>query len=98
MCENDQMVTGLIKCAKNGEVRVQRNAVGAILNLTHVREHRNVLVQANVIPTLSNLLLYMDPEICYYAVTALSNLAVDEESRLLMSKEHVYFLINYPVF
>jgi vacuolar protein 8 len=73
---------------------VQRNATGALLNMTHsgelnktssslltVDENRQQLVNAGAIPVLVSLLNSPDTDVQYYCTTALSNIAVDCECR-----------------
>jgi len=71
----------LTRLAKSNDIRVQRNATGALLNMTHSDENRALLVQAGAIPVLVNLLLSPDPDIQYYCTTAISNIAVDSVNR-----------------
>ena len=74
-------------------MRVQRNATGALLNMTHSGwsihtfrflnayaskdENRQQLVNAGAIPVLVSLLNSPDTDVQYYCTTALSNIAVD---------------------
>ncbi len=58
-------------------MRVQRNATGALLNMTHSDENRQQLVNAGAIPVLVSLLNSTDTDVQYYCTTALSNIAVD---------------------
>ena len=74
-------------------MRVQRNATGALLNMTHsgqssnlinsmadngtIDENRQQLVNAGAIPVLVSLLNSPDTDVQYYCTTALSNIAVD---------------------
>lgn len=80
----------LTKLAHSRDMRVQRNATGALLNMTHSgmqiyftlrltqkEENRAQLVKANAIPVLVSLLKSPDTDVQYYCTTALSNLAVD---------------------
>lgn len=72
-------------------MRVQRNATGALLNMTHsgreedqvsansADENRQQLVNAGAIPVLVSLLNSPDTDVQYYCTTALSNIAVDCE-------------------
>ena len=76
-------------------MRVQRNATGALLNMTHsgelillrtfgdvadaADENRQQLVNAGAIPVLVSLLNSPDTDVQYYCTTALSNIAVDGE-------------------
>ena len=62
-------------------MRVQRNATGALLNMTHSDENRNQLVSAGAIPVLVSLLSSTDTDVQYYCTTALSNIAVDAANR-----------------
>ena len=82
----------LTKLATSTDLRVQRNATGALLNMTHsgiplmqssltLDENRSLLVQAGAIPVLVHLLLSPDPDIQYYCTTAISNIAVDQANR-----------------
>jgi|SRR5579862_4888474 vacuolar protein 8 len=71
----------LTRLAKSNDLRVQRNATGALLNMTHSDENRALLVQAGAIPVLVQLLLSPDPDIQYYCTTAISNIAVDSVNR-----------------
>ena len=72
---------------------MQRNATGALLNMTHsgkkgissveniysfhLDENRQQLVNAGAIPVLVSLLNSPDTDVQYYCTTALSNIAVD---------------------
>lgn len=72
---------------------MQRNATGALLNMTHSGnlifsygrsifhllkdENRQQLVMAGAIPVLVSLLNSPDTDVQYYCTTALSNIAVD---------------------
>ena len=74
-------------------MRVQRNATGALFNMTHSGilfscmlrtrcsrisdENRQQLVAAGAIPVLVSLLNSPDTDVQYYCTTALSNIAVD---------------------
>src|SRR5437764_6263065 len=83
----------LTRLAKAKDIRVQRNATGALLNMTHsgallslhwiliLDENRALLVQAGAMPVLVQLLLSPDPDIQYYCTTAISNIAVDSTNR-----------------
>lgn len=62
-------------------MRVQRNATGALLNMTHSDDNRNQLVAAGAIPVLVSLLSSPDTDVQYYCTTALSNIAVDSTNR-----------------
>jgi vacuolar protein 8 len=62
-------------------MRVQRNATGALLNMTHSDENRQQLVNAGAIPVLVSLLNSPDTDVQYYCTTALSNIAVDGANR-----------------
>ncbi|XP_078584645.1 uncharacterized protein LOC144866825 [Branchiostoma floridae x Branchiostoma japonicum] len=64
--------------------RVQRNAVGALLNLTHLESNRSDLAREGAIKVFNDLLLDDDTEIQYYCAAALSNMAVDQEHRRIM--------------
>ena len=67
----------LTRLAKSKDMRVQRNATGALLNMTHSDENRQQLVNAGAIPVLVSLLNSPDTDVQYYCTTALSNIAVD---------------------
>ena len=71
---------------------MQRNATGALLNMTHsgelkswsmsassssTDENRQQLVNAGAIPVLVSLLNSPDTDVQYYCTTAISNIAVD---------------------
>ena len=82
----------LTRLARAKDIRVQRNATGALLNMTHsglhlesqiliIDENRALLVQAGAVPVLVSLLLSPDPDIQYYCTTAISNIAVDPANR-----------------
>ena len=83
----------LTRLARAKDIRVQRNATGALLNMTHsgtssmkpqvfiIDENRALLVQAGAMPVLVQLLLSPDPDIQYYCTTAISNIAVDPTNR-----------------
>jgi vacuolar protein 8 len=62
-------------------MRVQRNATGALLNMTHSDDNRQQLVSAGAIPVLVKLLSSQDTDVQYYCTTALSNIAVDSTNR-----------------
>jgi hypothetical protein len=63
------------------DVRVVRNATGALLNLTHAASQRSRLADLEGVPVLIRLLSHSDPDVVYYATTAVSNLAVDAITR-----------------
>jgi vacuolar protein 8 len=67
----------LTRLARSKDMRVQRNATGALLNMTHSDENRQQLVNAGAIPVLVSLLNSPDTDVQYYCTTALSNIAVD---------------------
>jgi vacuolar protein 8 len=87
----------LTKLARSKDMRVQRNATGALLNMTHSGmdcqsyvgtykligsdENRRELVNAGAIPVLVQLLSSSDVDVQYYCTTALSNIAVDAGNR-----------------
>ncbi|KAG8843697.1 Vacuolar protein 8, partial [Serendipita sp. 411] len=71
----------LVQLAHSEDIRVQRNAVGSLLNMTHTNENRQQLVNAGATPVLVNLLTSPDTDIQYYCTTALSNIAVDSSNR-----------------
>src|SRR5271163_3257540 len=82
----------LTRLARAKDIRVQRNATGALLNMTHsgqcppiqmltIDENRALLVQAGAVPVLVSLLLSPDLDIQYYCTTAISNIAVDPTNR-----------------
>ncbi|KAH8834934.1 armadillo-type protein [Flagelloscypha sp. PMI_526] len=71
----------LTRLARSRDMRVQRNATGALLNMTHSDENRQQLVNAGAIPVLVNLLNSTDTDVQYYCTTALSNIAVDSANR-----------------
>ncbi|KAG2229147.1 hypothetical protein INT48_000956 [Thamnidium elegans] len=71
----------LVDLAKSKDQRVQRNATGALLNMTHTQENRQQLVNAGAIPVLISLLSSQDADVQYYCTTALSNIAVDGGNR-----------------
>ena len=87
----------LTRLAKSKDMRVQRNATGALLNMTHSGMHeghhsncvclqvaddnRQQLVNAGAIPVLVQLLQSSDMDVQYYCTTALSNIAVDASNR-----------------
>jgi vacuolar protein 8 len=71
--------------ARSTDMRVQRNATGALLNMTHSDENRQQLVAAGAIPVLVNLLKSPDTDVQYYCTTALSNIAVDAQNRKKLS-------------
>lgn len=60
---------------------MQRNATGALLNMTHSDDNRQQLVSAGAIPVLVGLLSSPDTDVQYYCTTALSNIAVDSANR-----------------
>ena len=67
----------LTRLANSKDLRVQRNATGALLNMTHSIESRQQLVNAGSMPVLVSLLLNEDFDIQYYCTTSISNIAVD---------------------
>lgn len=87
----------LTRLAKSKDMRVQRNATGALLNMTHsgmfacngnrdgltypADDNRQQLVNAGAIPVLVQLLSSPDMDVQYYCTTALSNIAVDQSNR-----------------
>lgn len=87
----------LTKLARSKDMRVQRNATGALLNMTHsgkclvwwgadkmltlLDDNRQQLVNAGAIPVLVQLLQSPDTDVQYYCTTALSNIAVDSANR-----------------
>jgi len=87
----------LTRLAKSKDMRVQRNATGALLNMTHSGtiiefikievadvdsdDNRQQLVNAGAIPVLVQLLASQDVDVQYYCTTALSNIAVDASNR-----------------
>lgn len=71
----------LTRLARSKDMRVQRNATGALLNMTHSDENRQQLVNAGAIPVLVGLLGSSDTDVQYYCTTALSNIAVDGMNR-----------------
>lgn len=71
----------LTRLARSKDMRVQRNATGALLNMTHSDENRQQLVNAGAIPVLVGLLSSSDTDVQYYCTTALSNIAVDAVNR-----------------
>lgn len=71
----------LTRLARSKDTRVQRNATGALLNMTHSDENRQQLVNAGSIPVLVSLLSSSDTDVQYYCTTALSNIAVDAANR-----------------
>jgi len=78
-------------------MRVQRNATGALLNMTHSDDNRQQLVNAGAIPVLVQLLTSFDTDVQYYCTTALSNIAVDSSNRKRLSQSEprlVQSLVN----
>lgn len=78
-------------------MRVQRNATGALLNMTHSDDNRQQLVNAGAIPVLVQLLSSADTDVQYYCTTALSNIAVDSANRKRLSQSEprlVQSLVN----
>jgi len=76
----------LNRLARSRDSRVQRNATGAILNMTHSEENRHQVVASGALPTLVELLSSPDPDVQYYCATAISNIAVDAVHRHRFSK------------
>lgn len=92
----------LTKLAKSKDMRVQRNATGALLNMTHsgmycifqagngsnkvIDDNRQQLVNAGAIPVLVQLLSSSDVDVQYYCTTALSNIAVDASNRAKLAQ------------
>lgn len=76
----------LLRLAQSLDLRVQRNASGALLNMTHTETNRAELVKSGAIPVLARLFVTTtDLDVQHYCTTALSNLAVDAESRSKLS-------------
>lgn len=73
---------------------MQRNATGALLNMTHSDENRQQLVAAGAIPVLVNLLASPDTDVQYYCTTALSNIAVDGENRRKLQQNEPRLVAN----
>ncbi|KAJ2016563.1 Vacuolar protein 8, partial [Coemansia sp. S610] len=71
----------LTRLARSKDQRVQRNATGALLNMTHRPELRLMLIEAGSVAVLVDLVVSLDEETQYYAITALSNIAVDDNGR-----------------
>ncbi|MCO5568893.1 hypothetical protein L7F22_022595 [Adiantum nelumboides] len=69
----------LTRLARSKDMRVQRNATGALLNMTHSDENRQQLVNAGAIPVLVGLLGSSDTDVQYYS---LRNLASDEKYQI----------------
>lgn len=92
----------LTRLAKSKDMRVQRNATGALLNMTHSGkmlavfyhtcadtvpdDNRQQLVNAGAIPVLVQLLSSSDVDVQYYCTTALSNIAVDASNRAKLAQ------------
>jgi len=92
----------LTRLAKSKDMRVQRNATGALLNMTHSGmygrfacyvcadplsdDNRQQLVNAGAIPVLVQLLSSTDVDVQYYCTTALSNIAVDATNRAKLAQ------------
>ncbi|KAL7749197.1 c-5 sterol desaturase [Sorochytrium milnesiophthora] len=86
-----ELLAPLIEAAKqSADMRVQRNATGALLNLTHTIQHRLQLVHSGVMPVLVSSLSSSDSDVLFYATTAISNIAVDEFSRTILSDTELY--------
>ena len=79
----------LTRLARSKDMRVQRNATGALLNMTHSDENRQQLVSAGAIPVLVGLLNSEDTDVQYYCTTALSNIAVDCQCRPILSSRRL---------
>ncbi|KAI3638025.1 hypothetical protein MIR68_003636 [Amoeboaphelidium protococcarum] len=85
----------LVRLTRNTrDIRVLRNACGALLNMTHSEENRRELVDCNVIPVLVHILHsytlgkgIADDDVVYYCTTAISNLAVDASNRKRLAGE-----------
>jgi len=75
-------------------MRVQRNATGALLNMTHSDDNRQQLVAAGAIPVLVNLLASTDTDVQYYCTTALSNIAVDADNRRKLQQSEPRLVAN----
>eukprot|EP00127_Corallochytrium_limacisporum_P004700 Clim_evm54s172 gene=Clim_evmTU54s172 len=69
----------------SSSVRVVRNAAGAMLNLTHLESSRAILVKQGALATLCPMLTYPDSDVRYFAISSLSNLAIDETTRTILS-------------
>lgn len=65
----------------------QRNATGCVLNLSHLQQCRDKLVEEGVLPVLVETLPkhFSDPQTSYYAAAALSNFAVNSKHRIMMT-------------
>lgn len=84
----------LTRLAKSKDMRVQRNATGALLNMTHSDENRQQLVAAGAIPVLVSLLGSSDTDVQYYCTTALSNIAVDADNRRKLQQSEPRLVAN----
>lgn len=84
----------LTRLAKSKDMRVQRNATGALLNMTHSDENRQQLVAAGAIPVLVSLLGSSDTDVQYYCTTALSNIAVDADNRRKLQQSEPRLVVN----
>ncbi|KAJ3201827.1 Vacuolar protein 8 [Entophlyctis luteolus] len=68
------------------DIRILRNATGALLNLTHTSPIRALLVNVpNALSCLVRLLESPDYDVQYFCSTALSNIAVDTGNRELIA-------------
>ncbi|KAJ1921103.1 Vacuolar protein 8 [Mycoemilia scoparia] len=84
---NSGALIPLLRLAKSSEIRVQRNAVGALMNMTHTEKTRELLVRSGAIPVLVSLLSSPDHDVEYYCATALSNIAVGEQHRQILAEK-----------
>ncbi|KAK4336493.1 Vacuolar protein 8 [Rhodotorula toruloides] len=85
---------GCITNLATHDMRVQRNATGALLNMTHSDENRQQLVAAGAIPVLVSLLGSSDTDVQYYCTTALSNIAVDADNRRKLQQSEPRLVVN----
>ena len=84
----------LTRLARSKDIRVQRNAAGALLNMTHSDENRQQLVNAGAISVLVTLLNSSDTDVQYYCTTALSNIAVDSVNRKKLAQSEPRLVQN----
>lgn len=93
----------MTRLAKSKDMRVQRNATGALLNMTHSDDNRQQLVNSGAIPVLVSLLSSLDVDVQYYCTTALSNIAVDADNRKKLAQtegrlvQSLVHLLDSPV-
>lgn len=80
-------LTSLGKLLMSPDVRVLHNAAGAMFNFTHVEELRRLIVLEGLVPSIVSLMSHRDPDVQFYAVAAISNLAIEKQHRLVLMQD-----------